>query len=87
MPEDLPSAIRNEGASKKMARKMSSLPDAIAKLEKDMLIQALAECGSTYKAAASLGISQSSVARKARKYGIPCAWPHGQTISRQEQGQ
>lgn len=87
MPEDLPSAIRNEGASKKMARKISSLPDAIAKLEKDMLIQALAECGSTYKAAASLGISQSSVARKARKYGIPCAWPHGQTISRQEQGQ
>ena len=35
-----------------------------------MLAIALGETGSTYKAARRLGISQSSVARKARKYGL-----------------
>lgn len=88
MPEDLPSAIRSRGASKGRTRKADSLPEAVAKLEKDMLIEALAEGGSTYKAAASLGISQSSVARKARKYGIPCACPRGQAASSsQDEGQ
>ena len=38
-----------------------------------MLHTALAEAGSTYKAARRLGISQSSVVRKAKKYGIPAA--------------
>ena len=47
-----------------------SMTSAVERLERDMLSAALAETGSTYKAARRLGISQSSVVRKARKYGL-----------------
>ena len=44
--------------------------DAVKNLEKTMIRNALAQTGSTYKAARLLGISQSSVVRKSRKLGI-----------------
>ncbi|MDR2055352.1 MAG: sigma 54-interacting transcriptional regulator [Desulfovibrio sp.] len=47
-----------------------TLREAVASLERSMIRAALSAAGSTYKAAARLGISQSSVVRKARKLGI-----------------
>lgn len=75
-PADLPSYIRKEeGDHNKKAAPPENLPEAIAHLEEEMLARALGETGSTYKAARRLGISQSSVVRKARKYGITTALP------------
>lgn len=47
-----------------------SLTTAVHELEHTMLKEAIIEEGSTYKAAKRLGISQSSVVRKARSLGI-----------------
>lgn len=49
----------------------SSFKDAIETLERTLISEALAETGSTYKAAAKLGISQSTVVRKAKQLRIP----------------
>lgn len=48
-----------------------SLKQAVYELEKRYISQALAEHGSTHKAAKALGVSQPTVLRKARKFGIP----------------
>lgn len=70
-PADLPSYISKEdGGVLPEHHGMQNLPEAIAALEEKMLLRALGETGSTYKAARRLGISQSSVVRKARKYGL-----------------
>lgn len=47
-----------------------SLKHAVELLEKELISQALKEYGSTYKAASVLGITQPTVVRKARKYGL-----------------
>ena len=47
-----------------------TLREAVESVERSMIRAALAVAGSTYKAAARLGISQSSVVRKARKLGV-----------------
>jgi PAS domain S-box-containing protein len=44
---------------------------AVAALERRLLKDALAATGSTYKAAAMLGLTQSTVVRKAHRLGIP----------------
>lgn len=70
-PADLPPYMR--GQDKTAPRPPcaeQSLTKAVEELEKSMLRVALAETGSTYKAARRLRISQTSVVRKARKYGI-----------------
>lgn len=70
-PADLPSYMRESAsAPREVSRTEQSLTRAVEALEKSMLAEALAEAGSTYKAARRLGISQSSVVRKAKKYGI-----------------
>ena len=48
----------------------SSLNNKVEKLEKAVLEDALRKYGSTRKAAAHLGINQSTVVRKMKKYGI-----------------
>ncbi len=48
----------------------TKLSVAIENLERKMLANALDNEGSTYKAAKILGISQSQVVRKAKKYGL-----------------
>lgn len=71
MPADLPSYMRIEDQDS--ADKQNGSPglvEAVERLEREMIAKALAESGSTYKAAKKLGISQSSVVRKARKYGL-----------------
>ncbi|WP_162141531.1 sigma-54 interaction domain-containing protein [Desulfoscipio gibsoniae] len=45
------------------------LKEAVKGLEKQLVIKALNMYGSTYKAAKVLGVSQSTMARKAKKYG------------------
>lgn len=69
---DLPSYMRND--DKEHADQENylppTLPAAVENLERKMLANALADGGSTYKAAKILGISQSQVVRKARKYGM-----------------
>lgn len=70
-PADLPSYInKEEPEDEQTVSAIQNLPQAIASLEEKMLALALGETGSTYKAARRLGISQSSVVRKARKYGL-----------------
>ncbi len=46
------------------------LNEAVAELERKMIKEALVQNGSTYKAAEKLGISQSTVVRKAKALGI-----------------
>jgi len=50
--------------------KPKSLKNAVELFEKELLLQALKEHGSTYKAARVLGITQPTVVRKAHKYGL-----------------
>ncbi len=69
---DLPGYMR-PGMSK-MEEEEDHVPTklsvAIENLERKMLANALDNEGSTYKAAKILGISQSQVVRKAKKYGL-----------------
>lgn len=67
---DLPKQFTQDSQGAEISHQ-GSLTQAVAELEKSMLARALAEGGSTYKAAQILGISQSQVARKAKKYGLP----------------
>lgn len=69
-PGDLPRSLNQGQTGAKDHFTPRSLTLAIANLEKGMLGRALEEGGSTYKAAQILGISQSQVARKAKKYGL-----------------
>lgn len=50
--------------------KPKSLKKAVEHFEKELILQALKEYGSTHKAARALGITQPTVVRKAHKYGI-----------------
>ncbi|MCL1939486.1 MAG: sigma 54-interacting transcriptional regulator [Desulfovibrionaceae bacterium] len=58
------------GATLLPQEQASDLPSAVRALEKSLLRKALAQGGSTYKAAKILGISQSTVVRKMKELGI-----------------
>ena len=49
---------------------MKDLKEAVDKFERNILEKTLKSCGSTYKAAKILGITQSTVVRKAKALGI-----------------
>jgi PAS domain S-box-containing protein len=70
--EDLPSYILKERYTQpeSVPFKERKLKDAVGRIEAQMIRQALKETGNTYKAAEALGINQSTVVRKARKYKI-----------------
>lgn len=73
MTDDLPSYMRQKNHDAESRQILApTLIEAVEKLEKEMVARALAETGSTYKAARKLGISQSSVVRKAKRYGLCC---------------
>lgn len=61
----VPSLHSHEGISFRQ-----SLRDAVAELERSMIMTALTETGSTYKAARRLKVSQSTIVRKAQRYKI-----------------
>ncbi len=70
--EDLPSHVLM-GESKKdvyLTRDGRNLPEAVASLEREIIVNALKTYGSQRKAAGPLGINQSTLARKAKRYGI-----------------
>lgn len=68
---DLPPYVRSSGPTGLPGLHTSqSLREALDAVEKSMLETALHECGSTYKAARRLKISQSSVVRKARRHRV-----------------
>jgi len=47
-----------------------NLPKSVARLEREMILRALKAYGSQRKAAVPLNIDQSTLARKAKRYGI-----------------
>ena len=49
-------------------KEMRTLQDVIDSVEKEMILKALQIYGSTYRAARVLGVSQSTISRKAKKY-------------------
>ena len=48
----------------------ATLKDATDALQRQLIEEALAECGSTYRAAERLGMSQSTLVRRAKQLGI-----------------
>jgi len=69
--EDVVSALGNEAFSEDFVyNDNTTLKEAVNLLEKNMIEKALKRCGSTYKAANVLGITQSAVVKKAKALGI-----------------
>jgi len=70
--EDLPAHVRIKAFDKHLDMIESgwNLSKAVARLERDMIIRALKFFGSQRRAAGPLGINQSTLARKVKKYGI-----------------
>lgn len=70
--EDLPFHVRHPDANSDMQPEMdgSTLSCAVARVEKEMIVRTLRDCGTQRKAARKLGINQSTLARKAKRYGI-----------------
>lgn len=70
--EDLPSHVRMEDSkiSYNLRRNGWNLPKVVEKTEREMIIRALKIFKSQRKAAGPLGIDQSTLARKVKRYGI-----------------
>lgn len=75
---DLPSYLlgdvlkkEEEDSGPEQSEEALSFKEAVENLERNLIREALADTGSTYKAAARLGISQSTVVRKAKQLHIP----------------
>ena len=70
--EDLPSHVRDKDAAKDFYSLQNewNLREAVCSLEKAKIIQALKTFGSQRKAAGPLGVNQSTLARKVKRYGI-----------------
>ena len=63
-----PSVISEKKLAHQSGTEMRPLQEVIDEIEKEMIIKALQIYGSTYRAAKILGISQSTMARKDKKY-------------------
>lgn len=68
--EDLPEEMATMEVPEE--EKAPGLAQAVARLEKKMIQEALEECGNASKAAKVLGVNQSTISRKMQKYGIEC---------------
>jgi len=70
--EDLPAHVRHPDPSADVwpGSDDSNLSGAVARTEKEIIIRALRTCGTQRKAARILGIDQSTLARKVKRYGI-----------------
>jgi transcriptional regulator with PAS, ATPase and Fis domain len=66
---DLPAHMQHGIAPERDAHR-GSLQNAVDRLEADMIKDALAKSGSSYKAAKLLGVSQSTIVRKAKRLRI-----------------
>ncbi|MFV0423213.1 sigma-54 interaction domain-containing protein [Oleidesulfovibrio sp.] len=63
----LPESISSTGKRQREHRPVR-LNDAVESLEKELILASLERTGSTYKTAKELGVSQATVARKAKRY-------------------
>lgn len=63
-------ALAERSATSSAAGEPETLPQAVARLERALLLQAREQCASTYAMATRLGISQSTVVRKLQRYGL-----------------
>lgn len=70
--EDLPMHVRFSDSRliNNLEKNADNLRKAVKKLEKEMIIRALRSYGSQRKASRFLGVHQSTLARKVRRYGI-----------------
>ncbi|MGM7634113.1 sigma-54 interaction domain-containing protein [Bacillus sp. Hm123] len=57
-----------EMGQQELTEKGTTLPEILEEVERKMVVEAYGKCSSTYKIAKALGISQSSAARKVKKY-------------------
>ena len=72
-PEDIPQYVRKSvDTSLSLDREELPLKKAIEKLESFMIKRAIEKYGSQRKAARALGVNQSTIVRKMKKYGIKC---------------
>ena len=72
-PEDIPQYVRKSvDTSLSLDREELPLKKAIEKLESFMIKRAIEKYGSQRKAASALGVNQSTIVRKMKKYGIKC---------------
>lgn len=70
--QDLPSAVRSRSPAEKEVdgERGWNLRRGVERLEREVLKRAIQEFGSQRRAASALGVNQSTLARKIRKYGI-----------------
>ena len=71
-PEDLPAAVRSSERSQDFLLSQDdwNLSRVLEQVEKELIVKALAECGTQRKAARKLGVDHTTLSRKARRYGI-----------------
>jgi PAS domain S-box-containing protein len=67
---DLPARVQAPPESRPQGEDGWRLSQAVAEVERRLIQEALAACGTQRRAAARLGVNQSTLARKARRYGI-----------------
>lgn len=68
--QDLFSGMNTQSAAAEPVQSGQHLGDVVNEFEKQMITEALEKYGSTRKAANAIGISQSQLIRKKKKYGI-----------------
>ena len=66
---DLPAQLLVKPKKKMEIKEILPLKRAMEEIEKELILKAYKEFNNTYKAADALGVSQSTVVRKLRKYG------------------
>ena len=67
---DLPQRIAGSSTTGALSTERLTLPQAVESFERSMLVEAMEEYGNQYRVAEVLGINQSTVARKLKRYGI-----------------
>ncbi len=68
--QDLPQRIAGGAANRAMPTERLTLQQSLESFERSLLVEAMEEYGNQYKVADALGINQSTVARKLKRYGI-----------------
>lgn len=68
--QDLPQNIVGNNNRAALPAERLSLQQAMESFERALLIESMKEHGNQYKVAAALGINQSTVARKLKRYGV-----------------
>lgn len=73
--EDLPAAVRSPERPQDFPLNGDkwNLTRVVEQVEKELIVKALAECGTQRKAARKLGVDHTTLSRKARRYGIGSA--------------